>query len=168
VIDRFAVTPAAAVNAFRGAANWAATHPPVAGDAGSLADLVLASTSIISAAYLARNAIQIRASTMQEALVQYDMVDTVLASELMVARAKCDNCLFMALQQFQIDARNTMLSRAYNSPAVIQYNLQRGISSLVAAHEIYGDAKKFGLIEAHNKPFAPYAMSGQITAPKVA
>lgn len=168
VIDRFATSPTAAIASFRRAANWAATYPVVIGDASPHADLLFAAVAISSAGYIARNSMQVPAATMQDALAQYDMVDTLLSNELIVARAKCDNCLFMALQQFQADTRSALLNRAYNSPAIVQYNFNRGLPSLVAAHEIYGDAKKFGLIELHNRFSSPFLLSGDVTAPRAA
>ena len=44
----------------------------------------------------------------------------------------------------------TLLAKAYGLPPLIEYDFHAGVSSLFAAHEIYGDAKRLREIEASN------------------
>lgn len=166
-IDRYATDPEAKWQAVRTVANWAAGQSmPAQSTAVQSADAVVASTRILSAAYLARTAMEIEHATLQDALRQYDAVATVLDQELAAARLACRDGLFMQLSDFAADARSKLLNRAYNLPAMVQFDFGGAVSSRVAAHEIFGDAREFASIERNNATAWPFVLGPLVTAPR--
>lgn len=166
-IDRYATSPEAKWQAVRTVANWAAVQPmPAQTSAVPSADAVVAATRIMSAAYLARAAMEIEQATLQDALRQYDAVAVVLDQELAAARKACRDGLFMQLSDFAAEARSKLLNRAYTLPAMVQFDFGGAVSSRVAAHEIFGDAREFATIERNNATAWPFVLGPIVTAPR--
>lgn len=165
-VDRYARTPEDKLTAFRSMANWAALFPRGPVSAQAAIDAVITAARVMSAGYMARASIEQTPRTLQDALTQYDRVATILTQETQIARAACDNVLFMAIREFQAKAQVALLNRAYNLPAIVQYNFHTGVSPLVAAHEIYGDARQHRLIERYNPGALPFLVGPIVTAPR--
>jgi hypothetical protein len=60
-----------------------------------------------------------------------------------------------------------MINRAYNSPSLVAYDFASQTHALVAAWEIYGDARRADDITRRN-PGLPWAVGSQIFAEKSA
>jgi hypothetical protein len=125
---------------------------------------VLSTARILGAGYLANAAASSTATTSQDACRQYGMVTTVLRQEMQLARFFCDDALYMALHTFLVDAQRVLLSRVFDSPLVVEYNFNAGVFSVVAAHQIYGDAKRFAEIEARNIAALPFHIGPMVAA----
>lgn len=166
-IDTYATGPSAKWQAYRSVANWAASQStPVHPVAVASVDGVVATTRIMTAAYLARTAMETEQATLQDGLRQYDAVATVLDQEIAAARAACRDGLFIQLSEFSADVRAKLLNRAYNLPAIVQYDFGGSVSSIVAAHEIFGDAREFASIERSNATTWPFVLGPLVTSPR--
>ena len=127
-------------------------------------DSVYAVMRVLGAGYMARAALEQTPDTLDAALRQYDQVVTILESEIEVARAQCNNLLFLALKDFKTQSEVALLNRAYNLPSLIIYNFSVAQHSLVAAYEIYGDAKRARELEARNPHALVHNMGPEIVA----
>jgi len=112
----------------------------------------------IGAAYLARAVLESEATDMGQAFRQYDRVMTAFQQEIDIALERCNTKLHVKLARFMEEVKVQLLSRAYNSPAVIEYQFPSATHSLVAAYSIYDDATMFADLEARN----PYGWPWQI------
>lgn len=166
-IDVFANGRSERWQAHRALANWSGRLAPARGAARAPVDAMVATMRALSAVHLTRLALEDAGSTLAAALAQHDTVMALLDGELSIARAACNDKLWLALTEFKTDAQKALLARAYELPPLIRCNIGRPVSALVAAHEIYGDARKFGVIEQYNSSGLPFALGPVITAPRV-
>lgn len=127
-------------------------------------EAVTSAMRILSTAYLARTAVERPVSTLQEALEIYDKVIRVIEEEEQAARIKCEDQLFLKLRAFKAQTHRVLLDAAYRKPPIIAYDFHGVVPSLVAAHEIYGNGKRFLEIEARNAHMWPWAMGNIIHA----
>lgn len=149
---------------FKTISNKMARVSPLAGDAAAAQDGVYSTVRIMSAVNMARAAMEISLSTLDDALNQYDAVSAVISQEIEAARVLCDNELFLELRRLETDVKTSLLTKAYRLPALIEYDFNGGVHSLVAAYEIYGDARRFSELEARNLPAWPFNMGPKIIA----
>ena len=82
-----------------------------------------------------------------------------------VARSTCDDLRYLGIRDFMATAKKTLLVRAYELPPTVDYEFFGGISSLVAAYEIYNDSTRFAELETRN-PTAqtPFNLGSRVTA----
>lgn len=153
-------------DAFRRIANANADVSRLSGAAADSENAVYALMRIVSAAYMAKATTEYEPDTISAALAEYNTVLDLLTQEADVARAACDNNLYLALRDFIVQVQITMLTRAYNLPAMVVYNFGASVHSLVAAYEIFDDAKRFGEIERRNPGTLPYLVGPEIVAPR--
>lgn len=165
-IDRYGRSPDAKIDAYRRLANRAAALPRAPAAATTAQESVVITQRVLAAAYMARAALTIPTATMQDGFVIYDRVVTLLDNEIMAATAACNNGLHLALTQFSADTQAALLARIYDLPPIVEYDFHRGVPSIVAAHSIYGDAKKFGMIERYNARHLPYMIGPKVVAPR--
>lgn len=160
---------AAKVNAFRKIANWAAKSSPLAAEAAQSQNSVYSATRILAAGYMVRGMLEQQPGTLDAALQSYDTITRILEEEAAIANTEChDPNLFLALRDFIIEAQTALLSRAYDLPALVEYKFKGGTHSLIAAYEIYGDAKQFGELEARNTQYSPWAFGPKVIASRAA
>lgn len=127
-------------------------------------EALLTASRTLAAAYLARSVLEVKPSDMDTAFAQYDMVVKVLDEELAIALQACDNILFLRLSEFATEAKTALLDRAYNLPAIVEYQFPGAVPSLVAAHEIWSDATRFREIEQRNPSFWPWQVGPTVVA----
>lgn len=150
---------------FRQLANWAAKSSALSGEAAVSQDAIYSSVRILAAAHMVRAILETQPTTISAALAQMDMVLAILNEEADVINHNCtDPRLYLALRDFIIEVHTTLLARAYGLPAVISYNFPGGVHALVAAYEIYGDAKRSRDIEIRNPQYLPWSVGPQIIA----
>jgi prophage DNA circulation protein len=166
-IDKYGTSPQLKIETFRKLANWAGTRPSARGEKATVVDAIYASIRMMSAAYLARASMESATITMGEAFQQYDMVSSVLEDERKIARSLCENSLYQALDAFTIHVQTVLLKRVYSAPTVVQYDFGYGVPAIVAAHEIFGDGRKFPLITRHNPKSPSYLVGPVVVAPRV-
>lgn len=165
-IDRYGTNPSIKIQSYRSIANWAAVTPAIPVLAADSIDAIMTALRVLSAGYIAKSATEIPVNTMQDAFRQYDMVVALIGDEMTRARSQCEDELYLALRDFLVEAQTALLTRAFTLPPVVQYKFYGGVSSLTAAHEIYGDAKQFGTIESYNSLQFPWHVGPDITAPR--
>lgn len=153
--------------AYRSIARFASQGAGKGGAAGAVEESLFSSLRLISVAHMARSAAYMQSATVDEAMARYDAVVTVLDEEAVAARDKCDDAMFMQIANFRAEAQRALLKAAFESPALVSYNFNGGVPSLVAAHEIYGDAGRFAEIEARNPLSWPFSIGPEIIAATV-
>jgi prophage DNA circulation protein len=154
-------------DAFRSIANKMAQTSPLYGQGGIAQDAVYSTVRMMAVVNMTRAAMELDIVTLDDALKNYDSVSAVISQEIAAARLACDHALYLELRKFQTEAQTALLNKAYKLPALIEYNFSGGVHSLVAAHEIFGDAKRFAEIEKRNPNMWPFSMGPRITATRV-
>lgn len=163
-IDTYAASETARATALRRVVNWGARGSTLTGNGGSAQDAVISTVRILGAAYLAKAGATAVANSSQEACRQYNSVLTVLNEEADIARSRCDDQLFVALRDFIATAQTALLDRVFGTPPIVEYDFSGGVFSVVAAHEIYGDATRFAEVEANNPDHLPFLVGPLVRA----
>lgn len=151
-------------DAMRRMANWSAKLSDLEGEAASSQNAVYGLVRAISAGYMARISFELPVRTLGEALDQADRISGMLEQEMLLARSQCQIESYNALRDYEIKVKSALMNRAYNLPALVQYNFASSVPSLVAAYEIYNDAKRFGEIELRNPGGLPYMVGPLVVA----
>lgn len=163
-IDTFATATEPKIAALRQVANWVVGKGTSQSSAAPSVDAILTAVRVLAGVRISKAAFEAEPQTMQDAFKQYDMVLKILDGEMTLARASCNDALFLELRNFLANAQSVLLSRAYNLPAIVQYDFHGPVSSLVAAWEIYGDARKFGNVEKYNPSTFAFTLGPLVTA----
>lgn len=121
----------------------------------------------VGAGYLARAYLEVNPKDMTEAFSQYDRVVEVFTQELDIAKELCDHKLYVKVARFFEEVKQQMLSRAYGSPPVIQYQFSSSVHSLVAAYAIYDDSSRFVDIEYKNPNGWPWQVGPNVIAARI-
>lgn len=158
------LTGQAKYDAFRRISNWSAKVSDYPYEAGDNQDVIYGATRIIAVGQMVRAVMEIPVTTLGEALDQYDRMVDILDQEIDMARATCDNNVFLELRNYQSKMKKALLDRAYTLPALVEYNFSGSVHSLVAAHEIYNDARKFQSIEKSNPSAWPFIVGPKVLA----
>lgn len=144
-------------------AAWVSTLPD---EAGLSQDAVNVMVRLLAMVNMVQAALETEVTNLSQALDQYDAVVQIIDEELTAARATCQDGLYIQLRAFESSAKTSLLKRAYGLPALVEYNFSRGVSSLMAAYEIYGDAKRFREIETFNPSYTPFKLGPKVIAPR--
>jgi hypothetical protein len=163
VIDNY-VSDADKYDAFRSVAIWAAQNTTLNGVGGKSQNAVFSLVRISAAAEMAKALIDNPPVTMSDALAKYDAVMALLENEAQIAKANCNDKLFLQLRDFASIAGRRILSNAYNKPSTIRYDFGASVHSLVASFSIYGDAKRFAELEAANTNALPFLLGPIVSA----
>ncbi|QIW87521.1 putative tail biosynthetic protein [Agrobacterium phage OLIVR4] len=168
----FSVIDSAAVGeskftVLRNIINWSSSHSTLDGESADAQNAIFTAVRVLAAAYLSKAYTETVAATVNEGLVQFDQIAAVLEEEAQIAKDDChDNEYFLQIRAFAVDVARVMVNRAYNSPALIVYNFPGTMHSLVAAWEIFGDAKRSRDIELRNSG-SPWAVGPKIISERV-
>jgi prophage DNA circulation protein len=152
--------------AFRRISNSAATVSDFPAEVGQTQDAVNVMVRLLAMVNMVQAALETEVKNLSEALDQYDAVVQIIDEEKAAARFTCQDDLFIRLGEFETDAKTALLKRAYGLPALVTYNFSKAVHSLVAAYEIYGDAKRFREIETYNTPSQPFRVGPAVVAPR--
>lgn len=164
-VDLYGSESAQKVFAHRTIINWASSQPAsLTGTAGLAQEMVVSSMRILAGVALAKVVSTSPAANAQEACRQYAMVISVLREEATAARTRCDDDLHLALNQFIVETQTTLLARVYGTPAIVEYDFGGPVWSMVAAHEIYGDARRSRDIESINARTLPWQFGPVVSA----
>lgn len=127
-------------------------------------DTVYGTMRSIAAGYMVRAALQNNNVNAQDAFVSYEQISAVLATEIEDARVRCDNNLYLELRNFYTSSQTALLNRVYSLPALVIYNFRKPVHALVAAYEIYNDAKRAPSIENQNPGSSPWGVGPRVVA----
>lgn len=151
---------------FKRIANDAAWVSQLPAEAGAAQDAVNVMVRLLAMVNMVQAALETIVTNLSDALDQYDAVVQIIDEELVAARRTCQDDLYIELRKFETGAKTTLLKRAYGLPALVEYNFSKGVSSLMAAYEIYGDAKRFREIESFNPSNMPFKLGPKVIAPR--
>lgn len=147
--------------------NWSSKSSSLAGESADSQNAIFTIVRLLASAYLSKSFTEEPASTIDEALIEYDQIMTVLEQEAELANEDCgDNELFLSIRNFTTSAARVLLERAYNSPTLVIYAFPGNVHMLVAAWEIFGDAKRASDMESRNKG-PSWAVGPKIVAERV-
>lgn len=147
--------------------NWSSQSSSLAGESAVSQNAVYTIVRLLATAYLAKSFTEEQALTIDDALIEYDQIISVLDQEAEVANADCaDNELYISIRDFTTSAARVLLERAYNSPALIVYSFPGNVHSFVAAWEIFGDASRATGMERRNKSTS-WSIGPKIVAERV-
>ena len=153
-------------NAFKNIANGMSQSPTLESESGDMENAIFSYIRITAAAYLAKSYLAQSPENLSEALSDLDKFSSIINEEIEIAREDCeDPSLYRDLLQFRSDAQKALFDRAYKSPALVEYHFASNTHSLMAAYEIFGDAKRFHEIEARNVGI-PWNIGPNIIAPR--
>jgi hypothetical protein len=150
--------------AFLRLANANAKTSRLTGDDMTSQNAVYGAVRILAAAYMARGALQQTDANSQETFRAYEQISAVLESEMNAARDACDNTLFLELRNFYTATQSALLNRVYTLPALVIYNFRKPVHALVAAYEIYNDAKRSSDVTRQNPGSTPWGVGPQVVA----
>lgn len=153
-------------DAFKRIANNAALVSTLPEEVGTTQDAINSMARMLAMVNMVQAALETPIDNLPAALDQYDQVVQIIDEELSAARATCQDSLFIKLRAFDTEAKTALLKRAYDLPALITFNFSKHVHSLVAAYEIYGDAKRFKEIESYNSAKWPFLLGPTIQAPR--
>jgi len=152
------------ISAFRSLSDWSAQRSTLPAEGAEVENNYLISFQAISTAYYAKSIVETEPENFNQAIAQYEAVSGILES---LRKQSFDDCntpsFWLSLNNFKIEAQGVLLNRAYNAPALVEYMFPRSVHSLVAAYEIFGDAKRFQEIENRNTGY-PWAVGQTIIA----
>lgn len=135
---------------FRTLANGAAGVSTFNTPASTAENSIYVLIRVAAAAYMAEGALESDEYRTGQLFAQLDVINAVLDEEKLNARNICDNALFIALSDFQIDVGAQLSEKAYNAPGLVEYDFGGQVHPLVAAYAIHGDAKKHRSLEELN------------------
>lgn len=164
-VNYYGTSSASKVLALRNVINAAGSLSVWAsGSAATAQEAVISTARIIAGAQLAKVLVATAATTLQSACREYRIVRTVLEEEAAAARARCDDELYLAINETLVEAQTKLLARVYGAPPIVSYDFGGPVWSVVAAHEIYGDARRASEIESLNSSSMPWLLGPDVSA----
>lgn len=145
-------------------ANRNAKSSPLTGDDRVSQNAIYGTMRILSAAYMAQGALERTDANAQDTFRALGQITAVLGTEIDAARVACDNNLYLELRNFYVATQTALLNRVYTLPALVIYNFRKPVHALVAAYEIYNDARRAGEITKQNQGSAPWGVGPQVIA----
>lgn len=136
--------------AMRRLANGAALVSSLPGNARTSENAVYTLARTVAGAYLAQSVLEQRLTNVDQALSGMDAATEVLRSEGEIAYGACNNELFLEIRRYLVSFRSQVYGKAYTLPGVVLYDFGGGVHPLVAAYQIYGDAKRLRELELGN------------------
>lgn len=137
-------------NVFRGLANSAARVSQFANPAADVENAVYMLVRTIAGAFMAEGSLESENVNTGQLFTEYDAIETILQGEQDLAQESCDSHLFVAINDFRINALAQIADKAYNSPGIVEYSFGGAVHPLVAAYAVYGDAKRHRDLEQLN------------------
>lgn len=153
------------VSAFKALVNWAAKSSALSGEAAEAQNAIYTAVRLLATGYAVRGLLETKTTTLNAALKDFDMISGVLREELEIINTECYSPrLYLRVLDFLIEIQTRLLNRAYELPALVEYKFSGGVHFLVAAYEIFDDAKRFAEIESRNPQYLPWAAGPTIVA----
>lgn len=167
LIDSSPESPARRIQIIRSVMNESTDAITVTGNAANSISAIYAMMRGVGVAYLTRMYLEYEPETFSDAMRDFNRIKRILEQEISYAKENCkDDDLYLALMDFRSKALRELMTRAFNSPALVTYKFPHPVPSLVAAYEIFGDAKRYREIERRNTGM-PWAVGKDVIAQKV-
>lgn len=151
-------------DAFLRLANENARVSGLSGQDGVSQDSVYSAVRTLAAGYMSRAVLETQNLNADEAFRAYEQISAILGTEIDAARARCDNVLYLGLREFYTAMQSTIFSRIFTLPTLVVYNYRGSTHALIAAYEIYNDAKRVTEIEQQNPGSTPWLMGPRVVA----
>ncbi len=142
----------------------AAAEPPLPGRAGAIQEATILLTRVVAGTYLAQAGTEKTYTTSDEAFQYLDTAVLVLDSEAQISYQACSNDLFLELRRFTVQTQSAIYQRAFTLPGLIEYQFNGAKHPLVAAYDIWGDAKRHRELEVSNLISHTGRIGGSIVA----
>jgi len=130
----------------------------------SVQSLVL-STRLAMIRDYALTAAQSTYQTVTAAVADLDFVMAVYDDEERAAADRCDDALVTAIRAARADAAGTILAQNVRLPGVTESSADGVWPSVVVAHKLYGDGKRYGDVESYNPRMPPFFIGREVVAP---
>jgi len=130
----------------------------------SVQSLVL-STRLAMIRDYALTAAQSTYQTVTAAVADLDFVMAVYDDEERAAADRCDDALVTAIRAARADAASTILAQNVRLPGVTESSADGVWPSVVVAHKLYGDGKRYGDVESYNPQMPPFFIGRAVVAP---
>ena len=130
----------------------------------SVETLVIAARLALARDY-ALVSIQTRYSTVSEALQSLDFVMAIYDEEEVAATRRCDDKLVGAIRAARAAAAQQILAANIRLPGIVVSSVDGVWPSLIAAHKLYGDGKRYQDVERYNATMPPFFIGRDATAP---
>lgn len=127
------------------------TRMPHGSVAARSEEAVLSRFHLLAGVKLAEAALAKKYRYTDEALQAKDAVMIVFADEAKAAYDDCDNTMFLAIRDYALQFSRMMNDLIYRLPGLVAVNFLGGIHPLVAAYDIYKDAKRHRDLEEKNR-----------------
>lgn len=154
-------------DSFKTIANKVALVSRLPEEAGDAENAMFGMVRILAVTQMVKAALEVPTTTIDAALNQYDEIVTIMDQELAASRSTCEDDVYIQLRKFETEAKVRLLQRAYGLPALIEYDFHGGVNSLMAAYDIFNDAKRFKEIEDRNPGHFPWSIASPIIAARV-
>lgn len=118
----------------------------------------------LSAGYMALASLETSTVSAGDVADQLEQISSILESEINAARVACDNKLFLELRQFYTAVQTSLFQLIHSLPPLVIYDFGGHVHSLVAAYEIYSDAKRSRELEIQNPSSWPWLLGPRVVA----
>jgi prophage DNA circulation protein len=113
----------------------------------------------------ALTAAQTTYATVRDAINDLDFVMAVYDEEEAVAVQRCDDVLATAIRTARATAAQTILVENITLPGIAQSSADGVWPSLVVAHKLYFDGRRYGDVESYNPHMSPFFVGRTVVAP---
>lgn len=103
--------------------------------------------------------------TVKAALDDLDFIMNVYDDEEEIAARRCDDVLVDAIRKARATAAATILARNIRLPGITEFPVDGHWPSVVAAHKLYADGRRYKQIEDYNPTMPPFWMGRAVVAP---
>lgn len=129
------------------------------------AQLLVITTRLILIRDYAWTVAETQFDTVSQALEHLDFIMAVYDDEEQVAVQRCDDVLALAIRTARATAAATILARNIRLPGLAEYPIDGVWPSLVAAHKLFANARRFDQVEAYNPQMSPFFMGRSVITP---
>src|SRR5262245_6957762 len=103
--------------------------------------------------------------TVKAALDDLDFIMQVFDDEERLATERCDDVLVNAIRQARATAASVILAANIQRPGIVEFHVDGEWPSLVVAHKIYNDGRRYQQVEKYNPTMLNFWMGRSVIAP---
>jgi len=126
---------------------------------------LIITTRLIAIRDYAIAAAQKRYDTVKDALDDLDFIMQVFDDEERLATEQCDDVLVAAIRQARATAASVILAANITRPGIVEFHVDGEWPSLVVAHKIYGNGRRYEQVERYNPTMLNFWMGRSVIAP---
>lgn len=104
-------------------------------------------------------------ATVRDAINDLDFVMAVYDEEEAVATKRCDDVLVTAIRTARASAAQSILAKNIALPGVVQSPTDGVWPSLIVAHKLYFDGRRYLDVESYNPQMSPFFIGRTVVAP---